>query len=164
MPDLLVHATVGYLVVFRNKYKYLIPSIVLLGCIFPDLIRGPLLLVGNLESPLGIKLISSEVAFILKLFHSPIPLALQVWLFCFLFERELRLRVFVSFFLGVLLHLLLDAGQRAYHISYLWLFPFSFENPIKGLWWADESGWITIISGLVVTMLLCWKYFESRSS
>ncbi len=100
MPDLLVHATVGCLVVFRDKYKYLIPSIVLLGCIFPDLIRGPLLLAGNLESSLGIKLISSEVAFILKLFHSPIPLALQVWLFCFLFERELRLKVFVSFFLA----------------------------------------------------------------
>ena len=164
MPDLLVHATVGCLVVFRDKYKYLIPSIVLLGCIFPDLIRGPLLLAGNLENSLGIKLISSEVAFILKLFHSPVPLALQVWLFCFLFERELRLKVFVSFFLGVLLHLFLDAGQRAYHISYLWLFPFSFENPIQGLWWADESVWITIISALVATMLLCWKYFEPRSS
>ena len=164
MPDLLVHATVGYLVVFRDKYKYLIPSIVLLGCIFPDLIRGPLLLAGNLESSLGIKLISSEVAFILKLFHSPIPLALQVWLFCFLFDRELRWRVFVSFFLGILLHLLLDAGQRAYHISYLWLFPFSFENPIEGLWFSDEGLWITIVSALVAAMLLCKKWVKPRSS
>ena len=162
MPDLLVHAAAGYLVVFREKYKYLIPSIVLLGCIFPDLIRGPLLLGANLQNSLGVRLISSEAIITLKIFHSPIPLVLQAWLFCFLFERELRLRVFVSFFLGVMLHLLLDAGQRAYHISYLWLFPFSFENPIRGLWWSDEGTWITIIAALAVFTLLGWKYFKFR--
>jgi membrane-bound metal-dependent hydrolase YbcI (DUF457 family) len=164
MPDLLVHATVGYLVVFRDKHKYLIPSIVLLGCIFPDLIRGPLLLVANLQNSLEIRLISNEAIIALQIFHSPIPLALQVWLFCFLFDRELRWRVFVSFFLGILLHLLLDAGQRAYHISYLWLFPFSFENPIEGLWFSDEGLWITIASALVAVTLLCRKWLAPRSS
>ncbi|MCP4952555.1 MAG: hypothetical protein GY922_12005, partial [Proteobacteria bacterium] len=142
----------------------LIPSIVLLGCIFPDLIRGPLLLAGNLHSSLGVKFIPSEVAFVLKIFHSPIPLALQAWLFCFLFEREIRWRVLVSLSLGILLHLLLDAGQRAYHISYLWLFPFSFENPIKGIWWSDEGLWITAISALVAVTLLCRKWLAPRSS
>ena len=164
MPDLLVHTIAGYLLFFRRNPRYLILSIFLLGCIFPDLIRGPLLLVANLQNSLEIRLISNEAIIALQIFHSPIPLALQVWLFCFLFDRELRWRVFVSFFLGILLHLLLDAGQRAYHISYLWLFPFSFENPIEGLWFSDEGLWITIASALVAATLLCRKWLAPRSS
>ncbi|MCP4953788.1 MAG: hypothetical protein GY922_18275 [Proteobacteria bacterium] len=128
------------------------------------MIRGPLLLVANLQNSLEIRLISNEAIIALQIFHSPIPLVLQAWLFSFLFERELRWRVFVSFFLGILLHLLLDAGQRAYHISYLWLFPFSFENPIEGLWFSDEGLWITIASALVAVMLLCKKWVKPRSS
>jgi len=163
MPDLLVHATVGYLIVLRNHSRYVIPSILLLGCIFPDLIRGPILVAANLQGSMGAQSMSPDLVVALQVFHSPVPLLIQAWLFCLFFERDLRWRVFASFSLGIFLHLLLDAGQRAYQISYLWLFPFSFENPIAGLWWSDEALPITIISGLVAALLLFRRRLNTRS-
>ena len=163
MPDLLVHATIGYLFVFRNHTRYVIASIFLLGCIFPDLIRGPLLLMANVQRSMGIQIISPDLIIALQIFHSPVPLLIQAWLFCLFFERDLRWRVFVSFSLGIFLHLLLDAGQRAYQISYLWLFPFSFENPVAGLWWSDEGLWLTVACGLIAAILLVQRYLSTRS-
>jgi|TARA_B100001971_G_scaffold147145_1_gene136202 membrane-bound metal-dependent hydrolase YbcI (DUF457 family) len=164
MPDLLVHSVVGYLVLLRERRKFLAPSIFLLGCIFPDLIRGPLLIGANLQESLNIRLVTPEDIVTFQIFHSPIPLLVQAWLFCFLFERDIRFKVFFSFSLGVALHLFLDAGQRAYHISYLWMFPFSIENPIPGIWWSDESSWITIIAGLTAAMLVYWKCLKTPKS
>ena len=163
MPDLLVHATVGYLFVFRNHTRYVIASVFLLGCIFPDLIRGPLLVVGNVQRSMGIRIIPPDLAIALQIFHSPVSLLIQAWLFCLFFERNLRWRVFVSLVLGISLHLLLDAGQRAYHLSYFWLFPFSFGNPVTGLWWSDEGLWLTVISGLIATILLVQRHLSTRS-
>ncbi len=145
MPDLFVHTVSGYLL-FRPKWqgRFLLP-VFLLGCIYPDLVRGPMLIVLNIIDILGMHLVHSNDLMSLRILHSPIPLFVQVWLLSFLFEEDIRKKAFVSLLGGVILHLLLDAGQRAYHISYLWLFPFSFDNPIPGLWWADENHWLTLL-------------------
>ena len=163
MPDLLVHATVGYLIVFRNRSKNFIPSIFLLGCIFPDMSRGPVLVVANLQNSMDFKIISSDLIIALQVLHSPIPLFFQAWLFCLFFKCDIRLRVFVSLLLGVFLHLILDAGQRAYQISYLWFFPFSFDNPIAGIWWSDEGIWLTVVAGVIAGLLLMRRRLKPRT-
>ena len=144
MPDLIVHAVSGYLLSSKNWRNRCLPSIFLLGCIFPDLIRGPILIISNLSAVLDMNFASQKDVISLQILHSPFPLLVQVWLVSYLFEEKLRGKVFFNFLSGVVLHLLLDAGQRSYHISYLWLFPFSFSNPINGLWWADDSTWLTL--------------------
>ena len=113
----------------------------LLGCIYPDLVRGPLLMLNN-ALRMGDKYPFVVMSF--GVLHSPIPLLVQAWLLAQFFEESIRLRILLNLLAGITLHLLLDAGQRAYHISYLWLFPFSFENPIRGLWWADQGVFLTI--------------------
>ncbi len=163
MPDLLVHGVLGYLIVVLKPTRYVVVSIFLLGCIFPDLIRGPVLVLANLQHSIGVKIISPELIIALQGLHSPIPLFLQAWLVCLFFERDIRSRVFVSLLLGILLHLILDAGQRVYHTSYLWLFPFSFDNPIAGIWWSDDGIWLTVAAGLVAGVLLMQRHLNARA-
>ena len=162
MPDLLVHGVLGYLIVVLKPTRYLLASIFLLGCIFPDLIRGPVLVIANLQHSMGVETISSDLIIALQVLHSPIPLFFQAWLVCLFFERDIRSRVFVSLLLGILLHLILDAGQRAYQISYLWLFPFSFDNPISGIWWSDDGIWLTVAAGVVAGVLLIQRHLNAR--
>ena len=163
MPDLLVHGVLGYLIVVLKPTRYLLASIFLLGCIFPDLIRGPALVIANLPNSMGVTIISPDLFIAVQVLHSPIPLFFQAWLVCLFFERDILLRVFVSLLLGILLHLILDAGQRAYHTSYLWLFPFSFDNPIAGIWWSDEGNWLTIAAGVIAGLLLMQRLLNSRT-
>jgi len=163
VPDLLVHGVLGYLIVVLKPTRYLLASIFLLGCIFPDLIRGPVLVIANLQHSMGVETISSDLIIALQVLHSPIPLFFQAWLVCLFFERDIRLRVFVSLLLGILLHLILDAGQRAYHTSYLWLFPFSFDNPIAGIWWSDDGSWLTVAAGVVAGVLLMQRHLNARA-
>jgi len=112
---------------------------------------------------MGVETISSDLFIALQVLHSPIPLFFQAWLVCLFFERDIRLRVFVSLLLGILLHLILDAGQRAYHTSYLWLFPFSFDNPIAGIWWSDDGSWLTVAAGVVAGVLLMQRHLNARA-
>ena len=161
MPDLLVHATVGYLIVFRKRSKNFIPSIFLLGCIFPDMSRGPVLVVANLQNSMDFKIIPPDLIISLQVLHSPVPLFFQAWFVCLFFERDIRSRVFVSLLLGILLHLILDAGQRAYQISYLWFFPFSFDNPIAGIWWSDEGIWLTVAAGVIAGLLFMQRRLKT---
>jgi membrane-bound metal-dependent hydrolase YbcI (DUF457 family) len=163
MPDLLVHGVLGYLIVTLKPTRYVLASIFLLGCIFPDMIRGPVLVLTNLQHSIGVKIISPDLIIALQVLHSPIPLFLQAWLVCLFFERDIRSRVFVSLLLGILLHLILDAGQRAYQISYLWLFPFSFDNPIAGIWWSDDGIWLTVAAGVVAGVLLMQRHLNARA-
>lgn len=162
MPDLLVHGVLGYLIVVLKPTRYLLASTFLLGCIFPDLIRGPVLVITNLQYSIGVEPISSDLFIALQVLHSPIPLFFQAWLVCLFFECDIRLRVFVSLLLGIFLHLILDAGQRAFHTSYLWLFPFSFDNPIAGIWWSDDGIWLTVVAGVVAGVLLIQRHFNAR--
>jgi len=162
VPDLLVHGVLGYLIVVLKPTRYVLASIFLLGCIFPDLIRGPVLVLVNLQHSMGVKIISPDLIIALQVLHSPIPLFFQAWLVCLFFERDIRSRVFVSLLLGILLHLILDAGQRAYQISYLWLFPFSFDNPISGIWWSDDGIWLTVAAGVVAGVLLIQRHLNAR--
>ena len=161
MPDLLVHGVLGYLIVVLKPTRYVIASIFLLGCIFPDLIRGPLLVLANLQHSMGVKIISPDLITSLQVLHSPVPLFFQAWFVCLFFERDIRSRVFVSLLLGILLHLILDAGQRAYQISYLWFFPFSFNNPITGIWWSDEGTWLTVAAGVIAGLLLIQRRLKT---
>jgi len=163
VPDLLVHGVLGYLIVVLKPTRYLLASIFLLGCIFPDLIRGPVLVIANLPYSMGVKIISPDLFIALQVLHSPIPLFFQAWLVCLFFERDIRSGVFVSLLLGILLHLILDAGQRAYHTSYLWFFPFSFDNPIAGIWWSDDGIWLTVAAGVVAGVLLMQRRLNSRT-
>ena len=163
MPDLLVHGVLGYLIVVLKPTRYVIASIFLLGCIFPDLIRGPLLVLANLQHSMGVKIISPDLIISLQVLHSPVPLFFQAWFVCLFFERDIRSRVFVSLLLGILLHLILDAGQRAYQISYLWFFPFSFDNPIAGIWWSDEGIWLTVAAGVVAGAFLMQRHLNARA-
>ena len=156
MPDLVVHTIAGYIVMSKKRRSWFLPSVFLLGCIFPDLVRGPVLVFQNMLSAYGIRPPSQQDLVSLHILHSPIPLLFQAWLVSFLFEKKLRKKLFLNFSGGITLHLLLDACQRAYHISYLWLFPFSFDNPIHGLWWADDGIWITPIAlflGIIVLLV-----------
>ena len=162
MPDLLVHGVLGYLIVVLKPTRYLLAPIFLLGCIFPDLIRGPVSVISNLSYSMGVKIISPDLFIALQVLHSPIPLFFQAWLACLFFERDIRLRVFVSLLLGIFLHLILDAGQRAFHTSYLWLFPFSFDNPIAGIWWSDDGIWLTVVAGVVAGVLLIQRHLNTR--
>lgn len=146
MPDLLVHTIAGYIVMPKKRRSWFLPSIFLLGCIFPDLVRGPVLVFHTMLNAYGISSIAQQDLVSFYILHSPIPLLFQAWLVSFLFEKNLRKKVFINFISGITLHLLLDACQRAYHISYLWLFPFSFDNPIHGLWWADDGIWLTLMA------------------
>ena len=163
MPDLLVHGVLGYLIVVLKPTRYLLASIFLLGCIFPDLIRGPVLVIANLQHSMGVETISSDLIIALQVLHSPIPLFFQAWLVCLFFERDIRSGVFVSLLLGILLHLILDAGQRAYHTSYLWFFPFSFDNPIAGIWWSDDGIWLTVAAGVIAGLLLMQRRLNPRT-
>lgn len=154
MPDLFVHSISGYILARPKWKKRMLPSIFVLGCIFPDLIRGPLLMIGNAIA------LPYELTFPFLILHSPVPLVIQSWLFSRFFEEKIRFRVFLNLTAGILVHLILDAGQKAYHISYLWLFPFSFKNPVPGLWWADDGLWITgcaMILGGVVSVFRKWR-------
>ena len=74
MPDLLVHGVLGYLIIVLKPTRYVIASIFLLGCIFPDLIRGPLLVLANLQHSMGVKIISPDLIISLQVLHSPVPL------------------------------------------------------------------------------------------
>lgn len=139
MPDLFTHTLCGY-ILLRPKWKrFFIPSIFLLGCILPDLVRGPVLIYSNFFHP------DPQYTFPFLVLHAPVPLVFQAWLVSQFFEKRLRLSVFKNLMTGILVHLLLDAGQKAYHISYLWFYPFSFANPVNGLWWADNGHIVTLI-------------------
>lgn len=113
------------------------------GSIFPDFSRASGIIFTKLVNPLP------EVYLSFMLFHTPIGLLITVLAMSALFEKSIRKMAFFSLLLGVMTHLLLDAGQKAFHHSYLWLYPFSAYNPIKGLWWADESYSITLFLVLV---------------
>ena len=151
MPDLFSHTLSGYLCMRPRWRESFLPSVFLLGCIFPDLVRGPLFII--------IKLTPLELRdyFSLQILHSPIPLLTQSWLVAFLFEAGLRKKVFINLLGGIALHLVLDAGQRAYYFSYFWLFPISFENPVPGIWWADESIWITAVLIPITIFVFCLR-------
>lgn len=139
MPDLFSHALSGYILLSPRWKGRMIPSVFMLGCILPDMIRGPFLMITNLIK------IDPEFIYPLLILHSPLPLLTQAWLISWLFDNTLRWKVFLNLLAGITLHLVLDAGQKTYHISYLWFFPFSFENPINGLWWADDGLFITAL-------------------
>jgi len=147
MPDLFSHALGGYILLRPRWQAFLIPSIFMLGCIFPDMVRGPLLMITNLIKT------APEYSYPFLILHSPLPLLVQAWLVSWLFEKTIRRRVFLNLLAGIILHLVLDAGQKAYHISYLWYFPFSFENPINGLWWADDGFFVTAVFIMVAGSL-----------
>ena len=135
MPDLFVHTVSGYLVMRPKWRKFFLPSVFLLGCVYPDLIRGPYLLLSNMFQMNDI--------FAIRVLHSPVPLLVQTWLLSLLFESEIRKKVFYNLLTGTALHLLLDGCQKTYGLHF-WLFPFSFDNPISGIWWADDDLWLTL--------------------
>tara|TARA_B100000315_G_C14245840_1_gene437382 strand:- start:93 stop:590 length:498 start_codon:yes stop_codon:yes gene_type:complete len=164
MPDLIVHSVAGYLLIpLRWRSKVLL-SAFLLGCIFPDLVRGPLLILSNLSVMLDIQPFRVSDLPSIQILHSPIPLLIQAWLFSFMFKKGLRLKIFLNFFSGIALHLLLDAGQRAYHLSYFWLFPFSFDNPVRGIWWSDDSLWLTLSFGFMGALVFTYRYLAQMRS
>ena len=96
MPDLFCHALSGY-VLLRPKWKKLfIPSVFLLGCIFPDLVRGPVLIFSNFFQ------IDKQYTFPLLILHSPLPLLFQAWLISQFFEYSIRLKIFKNLLAGII--------------------------------------------------------------
>ena len=154
MPDLLTHTISGYLVMRPAWRRFFLPSIFLVGCIYPDLIRGPSLVLTSLAE--------FDMPWSIRILHSPAPLLIQTWLVSLLFEAEIRKKVFCNLLAGISLHLLLDGCQKAYELSYLWLFPFSFNNPISGIWWADDDLWLTLT--MVVLGLGIFFYRRTNGS
>ena len=90
----------------ENKAKVFFLTSLMLGCLFPDLIRGPLLMITN---ALPFKP-DFAYTYPLLILHSPVPLFLQAWLFSQFFEKDLRKPVFLNFLSGILVHLILDSG------------------------------------------------------
>ena len=90
----------------------------------------------------------------MMILHSPVLVFFQALLLSQLFAKGTKCKIFGNLLLGAATHLILDAGQRAFHYSYVWLFPFSLQNPIKGIWWYDEGGLVQV--GMIFIGVVVW--------
>ncbi len=145
MPDPATHVLVplvGIRLIELAKRKVLISSpnryILALGCIFPDLIDKAV----PYSFDYLYRYFTGERSYFptLEYLHTPLILILCIYMFCFVFVAEYRIKVFFILSTGVLVHLLLDLTQgNLCAIGYLWFFPFSLEKPSVATMFYDDQ-------------------------
>ena len=126
MPDLATHvlAVTPFL---RNAARS--PALVLLGAVLPDL-AGRL----GLLLPHAVFFSWMDTAL-----HTPVSMALVIYILSLLFPVERRTEVLVCAGAGAAFHFALDLLQKTVTFGNLWLFPASLASFQVPLIWGDES-------------------------
>ncbi len=153
MPDLFTHFALGYYISKLNVFAGL-GSVFVLGNILPDLFTRAM---GILFSFLGL---SSVFGMFFLFTHTPFGLLFFVYLLSFLFEEEIRFKVFITMLLGSFLHLFLDTMQGSFYYSLdFLLFPFSFQTFSLNLFYYNDT---TYIAPFLLIFFLIGEYREYR--
>ena len=126
MPDLATHVLA--VTPFLRKASRS-PALVLLGAILPDL-AGRL----SLLLPYSVFFFWMDTAL-----HTPVSMALIIYILSLLFPAEKRTEVLVGAGAGAAFHLALDLLQKTVTFGNLWLFPVSLASFQVPLIWGDES-------------------------
>ncbi|MEW5766337.1 MAG: metal-dependent hydrolase [bacterium] len=141
MPDLVTHSGVAYLI-YRLLVKrgYLI--IFLVGTILPDVItRIPFFL------------LESKFYWLFHPLHTPGGITLVCLWLSYFFEEDERKTIFISLWLGSILHLGMDLLQYGIISQHLLLFPFSLRRYEIGLFSSEASMYtIPLWVGLIVVV------------
>ena len=126
MPDLATHVLA--VTPFLRKASRN-PALVLLGAVLPDL-----------AGRLSILLPHSVFFFWMdNALHTPVSMALIIYILSLLFPAEKRTEVLVGAGAGAASHLALDLFQKTVTFGNLWLFPASLASFQVPLIWGDES-------------------------
>jgi hypothetical protein len=141
MPDLATHVLA--VTPFLRKAARC-PALVLLGAVLPDL-TGRL----GILLPNGVFFSWMDTAL-----HTPVSMALIIYILALLFPRERRTEVLVCVGAGAVFHFALDLLQKSVTFGNLWLFPASFASFQVPLFWGDES--LFALPALVLINLLIY--------
>ena len=126
MPDLATHVLA--VTPFLRKAARC-PALVLLGAVLPDL-AGRL----GVLLPDGVFFFWMDTAL-----HTPVSIALIVYILALLFPRNRRTEVLACVGAGAAFHFVLDLLQKSVTFGNLWLFPASLASFQIPLTWGDES-------------------------
>lgn len=140
MPDLATHILA--VTPFLRKAARC-PTLVLLGAVLPDL-----------AGRLGILLPDSVFFFWMDTaLHTPVSMALIIYILALLFPRERRTDVLACVGAGAAFHFALDLLQKTVTFGNLWLFPASLASFQIPLLWGDESlfalPFLVLVNGFV---------------
>lgn len=126
MPDLATHVLA--VTPFLRKAARC-PALVLLGAVLPDL-----------AGRLGVLLPNADIfSWMDTALHTPVSMALIIYILALLFPAEKRTEVLVCAGAGAAFHLALDLLQKTATAGNLWLFPASLASFQVPLIWGDES-------------------------
>ena len=126
MPDLATHVLAVTPFLSRAARS---PALVLLGTVLPDL-AGRL----SLLLPHAVFFSWMDTAL-----HTPVSMALVIYILSLLFPVERRTEVLVCAGAGAAFHFALDLLQKTVTFGNLWLFPASLASFQVPLIWGDES-------------------------
>jgi hypothetical protein len=121
VPDLLTHATAGYLI-SRGLLKDHRIAYFVLGSVIPDVMT-------RIPGILFQRFIGLPVAHFFDAYHTPAAFFISAYLICFMFPERERLTAFSCISSGALLHFVFDLLQEQFYLPiYMPYFPFNFDT------------------------------------